>query len=524
MSQHPIIGHLLEQGVAVGDIMDMVTPMELYDDDMESAIAEHSHPSARELGQLGTPSERYDDGPTFSDEGYPGPDFGDLGTASRRYEEGASVASHHDAQPTEQEEAQRAVLVQAQSERPKALPQAVVPAVAIAPAVLKAPDDGGVKVVRVDGEASYKTMRAKMSSNAVREAGPPSGAAPEHHHHHDDDGSDDAGGLEDDTDLVDEIDDHARRDLVGDYGLRGLAGLPELARVNHELLGRGGHHGKHRHHHKHPNDPSDAAAVVGALVERGLVNSELLGMYERGLTNRELLGAAMYERGVTESEEISGMYVRPFERAELAVLGVAQTCVICGRSARGGGFCPSCQGKIVLGLFERGSAAEGYGEEGGLREILGFGERGSAAEGYGEDADLLTIVGEVAALETPASAYAEQTEEPINLTFATKDQKDHVAAWRHGPDIYASARITGWDGQPRILTATTPYHKMQGVVVGYAERAGVSTDRLLPMLHGLTQHLGAGALVRHIAVASPAVLRHVHGRGGPLVVATAARR
>lgn len=129
---------------------------------------------------------------------------------------------------------------------------------------------------------------------------------------------------------------------------------------------------------------------------------------------------------------------------------------------------------------------------------------------------LSRFMDEAAALMSPSDASAET----IPLSFEQPDAEEHVATWKQGDNLYASMRVVGWDGCPRILTTTTPYHKEVGAVVGYATRAGVSPSAMLGVLDPLARTLGVSSLVPRLAASAPAVLHEVHGKVAPLVMAT----
>jgi hypothetical protein len=126
------------------------------------------------------------------------------------------------------------------------------------------------------------------------------------------------------------------------------------------------------------------------------------------------------------------------------------------------------------------------------------------------------MIGDVQALSVPSTVFAEEAP----LSFHDPEISQHVAAWRQGPNIFASIRVPGWDGEPRILTATTPYAREVGIVVGYAESARIAPTNTITILDSLAKQLGASRLLPRMAAAAPAVLRAVHGKTAPLLFAT----
>lgn len=123
---------------------------------------------------------------------------------------------------------------------------------------------------------------------------------------------------------------------------------------------------------------------------------------------------------------------------------------------------------------------------------------------------------EAQALSTPSSDRAEA----IPLSFEQPDADQHVATWKQGDDLYASVRVTGWDGQPRILTTTMPYARAVSTVVGYATASRIPPSQTMAVLDPLARTLGASQLVPRLAASAPAVLRVAHDKLTPLVLAT----
>lgn len=209
-----------------------------------------------------------------------------------------------------------------------------------------------------------------------------------------------------------------------------------------------------------------------------------------------------------------------------------QACILCGRAGAGSAVCAECRahrGKLlqaVLGFGERGSAADIYGD---------FGDRGSAADIYGigytarqmellgytarqmelvgYTARQMELIGEVDALEVPAGAESEE----VPLSFSSAVDPRHITAWKRGDSLYSSIRLVGWDGHSRILTATMPYGKSLGIVVGYAQSAAPYAP--LSIIDPLARQLGAGSLIPRLAAGSPAVLHAVHGKPAPFITA-----
>ena len=194
-----------------------------------------------------------------------------------------------------------------------------------------------------------------------------------------------------------------------------------------------------------------------------------------------------------------------------------QVCLLCAREGSDSAICAACRGgaspamSILLGFGDRGAASEDslFGD---------FGDRGAASE----DSlfDLPEILGDVLSLESPLPAYDELRDVPLSFRGQTSnpDAGKHINSWRHGSNLYSSIRVTGWDGEPRILTATAPYGKAMGVVVGYAERAALSPTDLLGLLEPLAEQDGASRLIPRLAAASPAVLLATAGRQLPVIV------
>jgi hypothetical protein len=277
--------------------------------------------------------------------------------------------------------------------------------------------------------------------------------------------------------------------------------------------------------------------------------------------------------------------------SQTSLIGVDQSCLLCGTPTGGSVVCGACKDRMpaIIGLFDRGYASQ---------DIVGFGERGSAASLYddnpsatlgadddfyrlqrtveesalvgddpfyrlertdeesaliGEDfyrriselstvngmyrrpaemsvvgmdnfyrmsrmsleeGGLSALLGNVMALAVPSTVYAEE----VPLSFNRLDQHQNVSAWKQGAHVYGSIRVTGWDGQPRILTAATPYAKEVGIVVGYAASAHIAPSHTLAVLDPLARQLGASRLIPRLAAAAPPVLRITSDKVTPLIV------
>lgn len=179
-----------------------------------------------------------------------------------------------------------------------------------------------------------------------------------------------------------------------------------------------------------------------------------------------------------------GFYRRDDGAGSFAMLSAGQSCVLCGSASPGTSVCGGCRGSVVVG----------------------FGERGSAADIYDDDAPTLTdLLGDLDALETPMQQY-DGGDSAIPLSFTQREAAQHVAAWQSGPDVYSSIRLTGWDGEPRILTSTTRLDRATADVVGYAARAGVDSVSLIGVVGPLARQLAAGGLIPRLAAASPVLL------------------
>ena len=153
---------------------------------------------------------------------------------------------------------------------------------------------------------------------------------------------------------------------------------------------------------------------------------------------------------------------------------------------------------------------------GAMYDMPRFGNEAKALLGDDSFYTLDRFVDEAGALTSPSAAPAES----IPLSFSQPDAYQHVATWKQGDNLYASMRIVGWDGLPRVLTATTPYSREVATVVGYAAKAGLSPSQTLAAVDPLARTLGASKLIPQLAAASPGVLRAVHGKITPLVMAT----
>ncbi len=274
---------------------------------------------------------------------------------------------------------------------------------------------------------------------------------------------------------------------------------------------------------------------------------ELMGFGERGYAS-QIIGNIM---DMVPASQI------PFQS-----LSPHQTCIVCG--ADGGVVCPECGSRLpeIIGLFDRGYASQNI-------VPVGFGERGSAAAMYDDDMPSATIegdddfyrlermigasddefyrldrmrggesplvggddfyrldrhegyssglsalIGDVLALSVPSTVYAEE----IPLSFKRADQVKHTTAWKQGAHIYGSIRVTGWDGQPRILTTATPYAREVGIVVGYSSSASIPPSHTLAIIDPLARQLGASRLFPRLAAASPAVLRVAHEKSAPILL------
>lgn len=93
-----------------------------------------------------------------------------------------------------------------------------------------------------------------------------------------------------------------------------------------------------------------------------------------------------------------------------------------------------------------------------------------------------------------------------------------VDCWQEGDEIWASVKVRGADGKPRILTSSTtaPQHAEQ--VVGYATDAGVDPFAVVGVLPALAQVLGGGSLVAQLCRAAPRLVARPEVVGGRVFV------
>lgn len=223
-----------------------------------------------------------------------------------------------------------------------------------------------------------------------------------------------------------------------------------------------------------------------------------------------------------------------------------QECLLCGVPGERTPLCSRCFGRPqllapfqrgyasqhIVGLFERGSAASLHDPNPSARynyaSVLGDDfyrlkrTTDEQARVLGDDEfyrmprmqrDLSDIFEDAQALSKLSADRAEA----VPLSFAP-DIDPHVAAWKQGDNLYASIRVTGWDRQPRILTAATSYPREVGIVVGYTNSASVPPAQTLAVLDPLARTLGASRLVPRLAAAAPAVLRASRNKLTPLVM------
>lgn len=237
-----------------------------------------------------------------------------------------------------------------------------------------------------------------------------------------------------------------------------------------------------------------------------------------------------------------------------------QDCLLCGRKSPCEPLCASCRAhhvelfqrgyaSQVLGSLQKQSAYAGYEfERGYASQVIGKGRHHVGFEGRGpashltEDAylsatvgdgffrrtqdtaeygydGLSALIGDVSALAVPSTVFAEETP----LSFHRPDQQAHTSAWKQGGQLYSSIRVTGFDGRSRVLTATTPYAKEVGIVVGYAESARIAPTHTVAILDPLARQLGSSRLFPRLAAAAPAVLRVAREHAAPHITAVMGR-
>lgn len=267
------------------------------------------------------------------------------------------------------------------------------------------------------------------------------------------------------------------------------------------------------------NCVSQLPALVAAY-ERGHA-SEILGFGERGAA------ASLYDDN--PSATIEEMYRRPAELDD--VLGEdaeefyrreAELSTVLGKGDNfyrlpvqdAEGWNSGRSPFVGADPFYRLPVQDAEGYNSGRSPLVGMDDFYRLSRMSLEEGGLSALIGNVLALSVPSTVYAEE----IPLSFHRPDQHQHIAAWRQGAHIYGSIRVTGWDGQPRILTGATPYAKEVGIVVGYATSARIPPAHTLAVLDPLARQLGASRLLPRLAASAPSVLRMAHGKLAPLVM------
>jgi hypothetical protein len=256
-----------------------------------------------------------------------------------------------------------------------------------------------------------------------------------------------------------------------------------------------------------------ASELMGEVSVEDLNGIDLDPLDDSGPASRFMLGRML---GV--DLDPLGDYVGP---ASQFMLG-GGPCLLCGKRSGANGLCPICNAKkdmAVLGDLDYPNASAMYqdGEQLHIADMLGTQFEYFAASEYllgafGDYATASDFMLGVNALDAfTASVYGI---EDIPLSYNKRDQP-HLTSWKSGDNLYSSMRVMGWDGQPKIITSTTPFKRAAETVLGYVERAGIDPARAQPMLDSLTRQLGASSLVPPMAAASPGILELAREQSAP---------
>lgn len=132
----------------------------------------------------------------------------------------------------------------------------------------------------------------------------------------------------------------------------------------------------------------------------------------------------------------------------------------------------------------------------------------------------ITVLG--AELETARDA-AKLGGKRIPLSLGPKAE-GHVVSWLDDGEIFCSVKMPGPDGQPRVITSSTPAERHVAEVLDYAQDADVDEIEVMGVLPALSQVLGGGSLVKQISRATPALLSQPEVRRGEVFVGKIAPR
>jgi len=383
-------------------------------------------------------------------------------------------ATDQEAPTSGREQVVRAVLTQARDSRQPPGPRVVVPS----GVVHSMPESGAAEAVRVDTEDSYRAWRA--------------------------------GGTDQPKDDVEHLDRQAQAELMGDfergYASQLIGNIMDMQPASATAL------------HDDPHVSVDQSCVMcgvnsGSVVCENCVDRlpTMLGLFERGYASQVI---GLFERGAAASMHDDNPSTHGYDydtgdvEYDTSVLGSdAEEFYRLQRMNEGGSSVVGQDGFYRLPRHQPGA--------GGRSPTSMVGDDFYRLPRHSIEAGgLSSFIGDVMALAVPSTVYAEQ----IPLSFHRHDQRQNIAGWKQGDRIFGSIRVTGWDGQPRILTGTTPYVKEVGIVVGYSTSASIPPTQTIAIIDPLARQLGASRILPRLAAAAPAVLRVSSDKLSPLVM------
>jgi hypothetical protein len=377
------------------------------------------------------------------------------------------------------EQAVQAILTRARDSRQPPGPQVVVPSGVIN----SLPQSTAAKPIRVDTEDSYRAFRRS--------------------------------GRDLPEDEVEALSARAQDELMGDFE-RGYASQWMVGNVmDHEVASVTALH-------DNPNVSLDQACVLCGVPGGVVVCANcgdrlpaLLGLFDRGYASQHIVG--LFERGAAASLHDDN----PSTGVHGYLDGAGVHGYLDGAGVHGDDDFYRLQrmsddesSVLGAGEFYRLPVQDAEGWSAGQSPLVGQDGFYRLPRHSLDAGGLSPIIGDVMALSVPSTVYAEE----IPLSFHRPDQYRHIAAWKQGAHIYGSIRVTGWDGQPRILTAATPYVKEVGIVVGYSTSAAIPPTQTIAVIDPLARQLGASYLLPRLAAAAPAVLRVSHDKLAPIIM------
>ena len=117
-----------------------------------------------------------------------------------------------------------------------------------------------------------------------------------------------------------------------------------------------------------------------------------------------------------------------------------------------------------------------------------------------------------------AEVQASEDEKRVDL-WMPKRFDGLVSAWREGDFVCASMVLPGMDGEVRICTSLEPVRRCVAEMSRHAAEAGVPASTVVGVLPAMGCVLGAGTLLKEMAVAAPSILQRPEAaHKGPFMV------